>query len=372
MEDNSAISGNSASTTGGGVELASVKDGKGSSVVLQNYAAITDNQAIRGGGLFIGIGESNSVALRDSAAISGNWARETGGGVFMYNLVSLKQESSAGIFDNIALESPNISPLTAAAGPVLKRKVVSYKLFGEEHADKIDRVELQWSTEATNWFSKNHPLYNEVQSNLSDYHTLKMTIYGKNGEVGSFTFRGGNGTLGNNMAWNRYDGSPELSGPGSWDAEGDLFWNRRNGDLVVPNWIEVNCETEEGIGIVGDNSFDYLYFFTSYSGTSSLTFSTPVRWRTPDDGYRLRSGYNREYKSEAIIIELDGSLFPNPLVSTLGPYTTYRPSSVTVRNANTDISSDEIPASFTNYYASNGKKAGEYTYDGSRWSYEGQ
>jgi hypothetical protein len=119
LEDNTAISGNNASSTGGGIELASVKDGKGSSVVLQNYAAITDNQAAKGGGLLIGIGESNSVALRDSAAISGNRARAIGGGVFMYNPASLIQESSAGIFDNVALENPNISPVTAA-WPVLK------------------------------------------------------------------------------------------------------------------------------------------------------------------------------------------------------------------------------------------------------------
>jgi hypothetical protein len=304
-----------------------------------------------------------SVALPNSVTFIGDWA-------FAYNrLTRVTIPNSAATIGEGAFSGNPV--INVVAGNVLKRGVVSYKLFGEEYADEIDRVELQWSTEFENWLPEDHARYNEVQATVSDYHTLKMTIYQKDGGVGSFTFKGGVGTQGDTMRWVSYwsDSEPELSKPGYWKAEGNLFWYRNNGYLVVPDWIEINCTTDGSAGAGGRGSLDYSYSSTSYSGTSSLIFSTPQLWGFDGDR-RLGDGYSfSQDGSEAIIIQLDDSFFPDPLiVGPVGPCETYN---VTVINANADVPVDAlISVGFTGYYASNGKKAGRYTYNGIKWSYE--
>lgn len=109
MEGNSEISSNSAATNGGGVELESIVDGNGSIVLLRESARITNNSAMQsGGGLFIG--GNNSVVLQDDAEISGNQA-QNGGDVREEQGARLILNTTAGIRNNRAPEYPDISEI---------------------------------------------------------------------------------------------------------------------------------------------------------------------------------------------------------------------------------------------------------------------
>jgi hypothetical protein len=73
---------------------------------------------------------------------------------------------------------------------------------------------------------------------------------------------------------------------------------------------------------------------------------------------------------EPIIIELDGSFFPDVPASSLKPHAEY---TVTVRTANADISNKELDANgFGDYYVANDKKAGIYANPKGVWTYKEQ
>jgi hypothetical protein len=170
----------------------------------------------------------------------------------------------------------------------ISRKVVSYRMYGEEYANEIDHIELEWGHEKENWLSPGDEDYDDLQtdSTFSYLHTLKMTIYLKDGGTGTILFKGGFGDFGDTMKWN-------VSGS-FWSVysyyDGNYIWAIRNGRLLMPDIIEINPENLDFRFYKRGEK--YLY---PNNGKNIITFN----WVIED-----------EDEDQSIFIELDGSFFP--------------------------------------------------------------
>jgi hypothetical protein len=122
------------------------------------------------------------------------------------------------------------TPAPAAATPApaaltvpgkLRRNVVSYKLDGKENVAQISHVEIEWLN---------------PEKGFGD---LKLTIYQKNGNIGSFTFKGGDFTAReSSLMWRFGDGGWSTS-----ESEGKILWLSQNSMTRVltindPSWGE--------------------------------------------------------------------------------------------------------------------------------------
>jgi hypothetical protein len=167
----------------------------------------------------------------------------------------------------------------------ISRKVVSYRIYGEEYANEIDHIELEWGHEKENWWSPGDRHYDDLQTSFSEYHTLKMTIYRIDGGVGTISFLGGGGTFGDTMRWN-------VSGVDvcGYEYNGRFLWASRNGRLLIPELIKINPENLDFLFYKRGEK--YLY---PTNGKNIITF----HWVIED-----------EDEDQSIFIELDGSFFP--------------------------------------------------------------
>jgi hypothetical protein len=148
-----------------------------------------------------------------------------------------------------------------AESPRFSRKVVSYKLKGEECVEDIDRVELTWRHETESWlpplsewweydesnlseFEKNYTeTYNSILTNPGEAYTLEMVIYLKDGKSATLTFKGGYyRDFGNDgyMRWNWIDGTL-VSVSSVWSFNGSIIWlTRRDNYLYMADYCEIN------------------------------------------------------------------------------------------------------------------------------------
>jgi hypothetical protein len=145
--------------------------------------------------------------------------------------------------------------ISVVIGGVLKRGVMSYNFFGYEYAEQISHVEIEWSQQKE--FSWIDGFYDEAIKRVlsdnakpSDYYTLKLTIYRKDGGVGTLTFFGGKGSLGEDMTWYTY----YWNGYSRADAEGSFVWWYTNNGIYIPPLLRIASPNELIISDVAEDS----------------------------------------------------------------------------------------------------------------------
>ncbi|MDR3303866.1 MAG: hypothetical protein LBS86_05585, partial [Treponema sp.] len=134
-----------------------------------------------------------------------------------------------------------------------RMKVISYKIDGQEYADRIAYVDIDWPNR-----DQDTSVYN-----------LMMTIYQNDGKTGTFAFLRGDAR---DRMW-RFDAYGWMS---IWQAEGDLIWAIEDKKLFMPEVLTI------------DNAF----WGKDWASPNRLIFSDR------DDDYTIR-----------IMIELDGPVF---------------------------------------------------------------
>jgi hypothetical protein len=77
-------------------------------------------------------------------------------------------------------------------------------------------------------------------------------IYQKDGNLGSLTFYGGEGVMGDDIRWTVTYLPPNSQMPAyyrghsSWNSDGSLFWRWTDGEPEIPTFIKIENDENNG------------------------------------------------------------------------------------------------------------------------------